>query len=290
MYHGASLLLIEQNYMTQKSFVLTLASLAASSSLVLAHHGRDFLVVEDAHIPAPGAAQALLNFEWEKSGSESEFGLEPGFIIGVLPQVALGLEASFRDEADEGWDYNSIRPNLHIGLTPSSWNLPFKAALSASYQFVSGGSGGEGEAESEHVDHDHEHADEHEHEHAAEASGHDHGFVGIHNHDDDLFTIRLAVETNLTDSTRLVGNVIGVFPDGGSASWGYAAGIRQTLTSQVALGLEAVGDFDTHGWQELVGAVYFEPISALTVKLGAGFGLNDESPDFILRAGLNWRF
>lgn len=275
--------------MTSHRLILTLGALAASSTLALADHGRDFLIVEDTHVPAPGNGQALLNFEWERTSGENEFGLEPGFTFGVLPQLAIGVQASFRDEADEGWDYSAVRPNLHFVLTPDSWKLPFRASISAAYQFASGDADA-AESDDHHEEAHDDHGHEHEHEHAVEADTHSHAVSGVHNHTDDLFTFRLNLETNLTDSTRLAGNLIGVFPDGSSATWGYAAGIRQTLTEQVGVGIEALGDFESDGWQELSGAIYLEPVSNFLVKIGAGFGLNDSSPDFILRAGLNWKF
>lgn len=269
-----------------KSFLpFTLALFGATTFTAFAHHGRDFLVVEDAHLPRPGAFQAMASFEWERTNGSNHFGIEPGVLLGVLPQLSVGVETSFRDE-DNGWEYTAVRPKVHLGLTPDSWKLPFKASLSAAYQFASGS------PDSETPESSHHHHDEdahHDHDSEPEADSHHHA-DSIHNHSEDLFSVRLAIETNLTESTRLVANVIGSFPDSGSAAWGYAIGIRQALTDQVGLGLEALGDFETDGWQELSAAVYFDPADALTLKLGAGVGLNDQSPDFLLRMGATWRF
>lgn len=263
-----------------KSITVSSFLFLGTLSLSSAHHGRDFLLAEDAHLPAPGTGHALFNFEWEH-GDNDEYGLEPGAMIGVLPQVGLGVDLSFRDEGD-GWEYSSVRPRLFFQLTPHESNLPFRAALSIGYQFVNGGGGSEGE--------EHHHDDELAMEEEEHHEEHSHAHGGVHNHDQDLLTTRLILETNLSDSTRLVFNLISILPDGGGADWGYAAGIRQTISDKVAVGLEAIGDFSSGGYHELVGAIYAEPISSLTVKLGAGFGLTDESPDFALHAGLNWRF
>jgi hypothetical protein len=239
----------------------------------MAHHGRDFLLVEDTHLPAPGSVQALLNFEWERTGSTNEYGVEPGLLFGVMPHLALGLETSFRDEG-EGWDYANVTPKLHVLLTPDSAKLPFRAALSVGYQFAKGAAE-EHEAEAEE-------GEEEEHHH--------HEFSGIHNHDSDLLSLRLAVETKLTDSTTLAANLISILPDGDSVKWGYAVGVRQALGSGVSVGVEALGDFDSEGWQEITGAVYYEPTCNCVFKLGAGFGLTDNTPDFMLRFGTVYRF
>lgn len=118
----------------------------------------------------------------------------------------------------------------------------------------------------------------------------DHYHSAVHNHDDDLFTARLILEADLTPSTLFVFNVISVVPDHGDAGWGYAAGIRQTVSDHLALGIEALGDFDSRGQQNLLGAAYWTPIHHFTLKLGAGAGLTKESPDFSLRAGLVWEW
>lgn len=278
-------LLISPNLMSKSFLPVSLALLGAASLTSFAHHGRDFLVVEDAHLPNPGAFQAMATFEWERTNGSDHFGIDPGLLLGVLPQLAIGVETSFRDES-EGWEYTAVRPNIHLGLTPDAWKLPFKASLSAAYQFASGSPHRDTPepAHDHHADHGHHHQDS-----EPEADTHHHA-NSIHNHSEDLFSVRLAIETNLTDSTRLVGNIIGSFPDSGSAAWGYAIGIRQSLNDITSLGVEALGDFEADGWQELSAAVYFDPADALTLKLGAGVGLNDQSPDFLLRLGATWRF
>jgi hypothetical protein len=132
----------------------------------------------------------------------------------------------------------------------------------------------------------------HSHTHAGgEANGHSHSHENsIHNHDDNLFTSRFTFEADLTKSTLLVGNLICSLPEGGSASWGYAVGLRQRLRPGFVVGFEAIGDFDRHGYQEALGAVYWEPVHHLTLKLGAGTGLSPVSPDATVRAGLIWMF
>ena len=131
----------------------------------------------------------------------------------------------------------------------------------------------------------HDHAS---HDHTGE-SGHSHS-GSIHNHDDNLFTARLIFEADFTPDTLLVGNLISVLPEGGSAAWGYAIGVRHRFRPDLAVGVEALGDFDSQGHQEVLGAVFWEPVPHVLLKVGVGTGLTSVSPDATLRAGVLWMF
>lgn len=129
------------------------------------------------------------------------------------------------------------------------------------------------------------------HDHSEAGGGHSHSHENsIHNHDDSLFASRFTFEADITKSTLLVGNLICSLPEGGSAAWGYGIGLRQKLRPGLAVGFEALGDFNRHGYQEALGAVYWEPMHHLTLKAGVGTGLSSTSPDATLRAGLIWMF
>ncbi len=133
-------------------------------------------------------------------------------------------------------------------------------------------------------------AEAHDHaSHDPAESGHSHT-GSIHNHDDNLFTARLIFEADVTPDTLLVGNLISVLPEGGSAAWGYAIGVRHRFRPGLAVGVEALGDFDSQGYQEVLGAVFWEPMHHVLLKVGVGTGLTSVSPDATLRAGVLWMF
>ncbi len=267
-------------------------TLLASSLLLLlppsafAHHGRDFLVVQDYSLPSPLSGNIITNFSWEKSGAEDEFRLEPGFIIGLAPRLGLETTVSFQDDT-AGWEYASVDPTLHVQLTGPDSDLPVKVSLSAGYQFGNVGATSE-EADGDHHDHADEHHGEDDDHHADGAHSHTHR--GIHRHGEDLFHARLVVETDFTASLKGVFNLIAVVPDGGDVAWGYAAGLRYAFSHEVAVGAEAIGDFANHGEHELIAAGYFSPSEHVSLKLGAGFGLTEDSPDFALHAGVIFRW
>jgi hypothetical protein len=140
------------------------------------------------------------------------------------------------------------------------------------------------------------HDDGHVHGVAAESGSgvvtddifHAHG--GIHQHGVNQWFGRLIVESDLTAADKVLFNLLVVMPEGGKAAWGYAGGYRHAFTHELALGVEAIGDFGEANQHELMAGAYLAPTHSVLVRLGAGFGLTRESADFTLRAGLVWRF
>lgn len=262
------------------------ASLIAASSS-FAHHGQDFILLEDYHIPAVGSGHIMTNFEWENGSEGDEFGFSPSLMLGVLSQVALSVETDFRNEVASDWEYASVTPALHIQLSPPGSKSPFRFGLSAGYQFGNLGTeapAGEGEeAEEDHAE-EGDHHQEAEHDHAE----HSHGGSSVHAHGVDAFVGRFVVEGDF-GATKVVLNLLSLVDDN-EANWGYAAGVRHKVADRVALGVEAMGDFESDGWHEIVAGAYVEPIHSLTLKVGVGFGLTEATPDFTLRTGLIYRF
>ena len=116
------------------------------------------------------------------------------------------------------------------------------------------------------------------------------GHQGIHNHDARQWTGRLVVETSI-GKTKVVGNLISTFPSNDHAYWGYGLGARRPLIiEELALGIEAVGDFLPGGEHEIIASAHYNLSDALTLRVGAGIGLNDDSPDYTFRTGLMYRF
>lgn len=269
--------------------ILSLAGAVSLAPVARAHHGQDFILVEDYHVAAPGQFHLTTDFEWEKYPDQDHFGLMPALMMGVLPRTALSIAAGFRDEED-GWRYTNVTPAVHFQLTPPDLDFPVKVGLSVGYQF--GDEAGEPAAEEAHEEHGgghggEHHAEHHHHHHEVEAVHHHSG--SVHNHDGTGLVSRLSLEVG-SEATKAVANVISFVEDGGDAAWGYAVGARHKFTKELALGVEAMGDFESDGWHEIAGAAYIEPIANLTLKLGAGFGLTEATPDFVLHTGFIMRF
>ena len=280
-----------------------LLALGLLTTVAHAHHGEDFLVTLDSTVPEPMHATAFSAIEWSRRGTEDEVSFEPGFMAGILPGLAMGSSFQFADEDSAGWDYAAIDPSIQ--WTIPGGDLPVKFAINAGYVFAveSGHSHSHGGAGHDHDedddggvvdpgpdgpsggedDHDHDHHDHEEY-------GHSHNHGGIHRHGQDHFHMRLIADTKLGDKTRLVVNFIGVAPGSGEYDFGYAIGVRHQFSHAWAAGLENIGDFNTHGENEVIAGLYWTPIHSCTVRLGAGVGIGQASSDFSLRSGITWRF
>ncbi len=255
--------------------ILSLIALTLGLSLPLAqaHHGQDFLTVEGYEIPSTFKGILFSDFEWSRTDGSNEYGIEPGLLLGLFPRTSLDIETHFGREAEGDWRYTSVTPALIFQLTSPDSDSPFRVAVSLGYEFADEADSGE-----EH----HEEADHHEEEPEHHATGgHQHGVSG--------FEGRVILEYS-TGDWLFGGNFIVDTTEDGDFSYGYSAGVRYRINKTFATGLEAEGDFADHGSHELIAGVYFEPIHQTVIKLGAGFGLTEESPDFALHLGLVYRF
>lgn len=100
-----------------------------------AHHGQDFLLLQDAASTKPLDGSLFSNFEWSSSNGFDELGLESGFQLGIAPRLTLGATVEFGDEGN-GWDYSSVMPYLHLDLTPKDLKWPIRIAIMGGYQFA----------------------------------------------------------------------------------------------------------------------------------------------------------
>lgn len=103
-----------------------------------AHHGRDFLLVQDYYLPGLLDGVLVNNFEATRTDTDFEYGLEPEILIGILPRVAVGVSVGFVDQPGAGWTYDSVMPSVHIQITPPDSDFPIRLAVSAAYEFASG--------------------------------------------------------------------------------------------------------------------------------------------------------
>lgn len=117
---------------------------------------------------------------------------------------------------------------------------------------------------------------------------HDHR--GIHRHDEDFLAGRLILEWQIDRDTRAVANLIAVGSSRDDIDLGYSLGLRRELGARWALGLEAVGDFNTGGQHEVLAGTWFTPNHALNLRLGLGTGLGPNSPRLAIHGGVTWRF
>lgn len=269
---------------TFKTLLFTAAISASFTPALLAHHGSQFITLHDFDIGHAGDGHALFNFELEDSGDEEELSSGLALFFSPISRVGLGTELRFAEEADD-WDYSSVTPSFQVQITDPHQDWWLDIGFSLGYQFASGNSHDEpGDEEHEHAEHGHA-GDEHAHEETAATHRHS----GIHNHEVDQWLGRLILETEV-GKTKLTGNLISTYPEGDRAYWGYGIGARRPIGQGFALGVEAIGDFDSGGEHEIVTSLHYRISDRATARFGVGFGLTDESPDHSLHAGLVWKF
>jgi hypothetical protein len=270
---------------------LTTTFLACSASVALADHGREFLLVQDAHVGKPGDGSVALNTGWEKMREGgTEFSIEPNVVVPIMERLALGSVFSFAD-GERSFRYQSVSPMVLWQLTPDQ--TPVLVSLQAGYQFAD--SDGDSMLQDEKfsfVEKESTSGDGHDHgahDHGDDSTGHSDS--SGHHHGVSGFQGRLVAETNF-GSTKAIANLVYNAPEAGDSGFGYAVAVRQQLTKEWSVGLEAVGDMgaDETDRHELLIGSYFSPIHDITLKAGAGLGLTDASPEFTVRLGAVWRF
>ncbi len=300
-----------------------------------AHHGLDFLLVQDAFIPAPGAGVLYGGLDWTRQDDTDLYNSEPGLMLGLLPGLAIGASSTVSDVGD-GWQVYGITPYLQAQLLPKSWSSRVRLAARVGYEISvnpysystlvpitrvetirrtetvtvagpakaapsggnNGGGGGGPDAPSpapgpKHAGHGHASApqrgsaqvrtttttreittyEEREIERRVEG-----------------WNARLMLEADLTGSDRFVLNLVHLNLRSEKPDWGYAAGLRHAFHHDLAVSVEALGSFNRENWHQAVIAAHYAPTHWGLIKLGAAFGLTDETPDLSLIAGFVVRF
>lgn len=116
------------------------------------------------------------------------------------------------------------------------------------------------------------------------------GATGIHRHGEEGMVARLIATVDLGAKDQVVMNFINFTPREGNVGWGYAVGYRHSFHHDLAVSLEAIGDFDSTADHEVLAGVHWSPLHHLVLKLGAGVGVGEESSEFSIHTGVVLRF
>ncbi|MFN0066483.1 MAG: hypothetical protein ACKVYV_02505 [Limisphaerales bacterium] len=220
--------------------------------------GVDFFLCDPARVPENLETLSLTSFRWERFGADSEFELQTGIVHPFHKRIAFDGYFSAGDDGD-GWHAETIVPGLLLDLTPDLEASRFRLGIFTAYKF-------------------------------AFQDDEDATYLSATQFDArDQWESRFIVETDLTKKLRLVGNVLNVVYEG-RVAWGYAAGARYLLQEELSLGVEAIGDFDSDGRQQVFGTAAYEPVEDVVVRLALGAGLSERAPDFALVAAFTFGF
>jgi hypothetical protein len=130
--------MMPQSLLLRFALLSGVSLLAASTSR--AHHGQEFLVVQDSSVPSLWSGTVFGGFEWSRDGRTDELSAEPGFLLGLGSHVAVGATVGFSG-TEEVWGYESASPFLQVMITPPAW--PVRVAVIAGYHFADGSIGAE---------------------------------------------------------------------------------------------------------------------------------------------------
>jgi hypothetical protein len=272
-----------------------------------AHHGRDFILVQDSAIPEFLSGVAISGVEWTSDGDTNEFSTEPGFYVGLSKYLAFGLSAGFSDDGD-GWKYTGITPQIILSLVPSTGPTNFRAGLWLGYEYAEdftsttatvshdhggGGGGGGGPDAPPPATWNFQRGKYHGIPAGDSTSGGGSGDPGgITRAGESGLQSRLILESDLMKNTRAVLNLVSfVSGDGGKPGFGYAAGVRHEVSHDFSFGVEALGDFEKRqsSHQVLLTSMIGLP-RHLSLRLGVGAGITRTAPDFTLHTSFLWRF
>ncbi|MCB1096500.1 MAG: hypothetical protein KDN22_13065 [Verrucomicrobiae bacterium] len=112
-------------------FVLELISGSAD-----AHHGSEFLALEDYDIGHPGSGFLNSAFDWEQYGGIDELSAESGVFFTPMSRVGIGVDVRIAENSHGDWRYSSVTPRLHLQLTDPHSDSWLKAGISVGYQFA----------------------------------------------------------------------------------------------------------------------------------------------------------
>jgi hypothetical protein len=116
----------------RRAMSLAAFALFLSAVPLLAHHGRDFLLLESPELPHPGGV-FLVTSEHYFTGDESEFEEEPAFLVGLSERWAAEVHAHIAKEEGSSFHVESVAPTIHYRFWRSD---AWAAALTAEYEIA----------------------------------------------------------------------------------------------------------------------------------------------------------
>ena len=282
-------------------------------STLWAHHGSEFIALDDYDVGHPGDGLLNTGFDLERFDGEDELSVETGLFVSPLPRVGVGVDVRFAE--DLSYDETTTTYEDVVIRTPKTER---QVVVAAPAPAVDPGDGGGPDCnpllDLDCVPAASGPAPKHSGSHAPVVAGTTTKTVGsggetetvrvattsttrkgvsshkgIHDHDSRQWFGRLIVETEIGE-TKLTSNLISTFPDDDQGYWGYGIGAQRSIVERLAAGLEVVGDFSDGGEHEAIASLHYNVGSRATARLGVGCGLTEESPDLTLRTGLIWRF
>jgi hypothetical protein len=114
--------------------IIALVIAVLAPTVLRAHHGRDFLLVQTAEMPHPGQLFLISRQDRIDAGDEQEIEWEPAILLGVASRFSLEVHGHVAREGGESFAYESTAPALRWRVTPGS--SPWGLALAGEYEIA----------------------------------------------------------------------------------------------------------------------------------------------------------
>lgn len=115
-------------------FLGLIALLSLFAVPALAHHGRDFLIVESYELPHPGTVYFVTSEEFDRADGQTAFHTQPSLLFGIHDRIAGEVHVHMERLPGESFHYESIAPAVHVQLTPPESKSVWRFAASAEYE------------------------------------------------------------------------------------------------------------------------------------------------------------
>ncbi len=98
--------------------IALLTSILFVAPMADAHHGRDFLLTQTAHLPKKGEIYAISRQDYIDEGEAEEYEFEPGVIGSVTDWLTLELHSHIEKPESESAEYESTAAVAYFRFTP----------------------------------------------------------------------------------------------------------------------------------------------------------------------------
>ena len=101
-----------------------------------AHHGSEFITLDDYDVGHPGDGNVKAVFDLERFDGENELSTEFSVFVSPMPRVGVGVDVRFAEDGRGDWVYSSVSPRVQVQLTDPHADSRFRVGLSFGYQFA----------------------------------------------------------------------------------------------------------------------------------------------------------
>jgi hypothetical protein len=110
--------------------------LLLGSATAMAHHGKDFLIVESFELPHPHDLYFVSSELFTHREDGTFVSTEPSLLAGLTHRVAGEVHVHIEKQPGDSLRYQAIAPAVHIQLTPEDSKAAWKFAAAAEYEIA----------------------------------------------------------------------------------------------------------------------------------------------------------